>query len=74
MRAALDDDWYVSLFADRGGKKVAGEVTPEYALIGISGLKHLKRLAPDARIIFIMRNPVTRAWSQLLHLSNRKQS
>ena len=28
---------------------------------------HLKSLAPDARIIFIMRNPVTRAWSQLLH-------
>jgi hypothetical protein len=66
-RATLDDAWYASLFAQRGGKKIAGEVTPEYALIGEAGLKHLKRLAPDARIIFIMRNPVTRAWSQLLH-------
>ena len=73
MRPALDDEWYVSLFADRGGKKVAGEVTPEYALIGKSGLKHLKRLAPDARIIFIMRNPVTRAWSQLLHLCRARK-
>ncbi len=68
MRAGLDDDWYASLFADRGGRKVAGEITPEYALIGAPGLTHLKKLAPDARIIFIMRNPVTRAWSQLLHL------
>ncbi len=67
MRATLDDAWYASLFAQRGGKKIAGEVTPEYALIGEAGLWHLKSLAPDARIIFIMRNPVTRAWSQLLH-------
>lgn len=73
MRATLDDAWYASLFAERGGKKVAGEVTPEYALIGKPGLKHLKRLAPDARIIFIMRNPVTRAWSQILHLCRRRR-
>ena len=67
MHATLDDAWYASLFAQRGGKKIAGEATPEYALIGEAGLWHLKSLAPDARIIFIMRNPVTRAWSQLLH-------
>ncbi len=73
MGATLDDDWYVSLFADRAGRKVAGEITPEYALIGEPGLKHLKRLAPDARIIFIMRNPVTRAWSQLLHLCRARK-
>ncbi len=68
MRAELDDTWYASLFAARGGKLVAGEATPEYALIGEEGLRHIKRLAPDVRIIYIMRNPVTRAWSQLLHL------
>ncbi|HDL16502.1 MAG TPA: sulfotransferase [Rhizobiales bacterium] len=68
MRAGLDDAWYASLFAAREGKTVAGEATPEYALIGEAGLRHIKRLAPDARIIYIMRNPITRAWSQLLHL------
>lgn len=68
MREGHDDAWYASLFAARGGKTVAGEATPEYALIGEAGLRHIKRLAPDARIIYIMRNPVTRSWSQLLHL------
>lgn len=67
MRPDLDDAWYASLFEERSGKKIAGEVTPEYALIGETGFRHLAKLAPDARIIFIMRNPVTRAWSQLLH-------
>jgi hypothetical protein len=73
MGAELDDDWYASLFAERGGKKVAGEVTPEYAIIGEAGLRHLKKLAPNARIIFIMRNPVTRAWSQLLHVCRARK-
>ncbi|MEM8743709.1 MAG: sulfotransferase [Pseudomonadota bacterium] len=73
MRATLDDGWYVSLFADRGGRRIAGEITPEYALIGEAGLRHLKRLAPDARIIFVMRNPVTRAWSQILHLCRSRK-
>lgn len=67
MGGELDDDWYASLFADRQGKTVAGEATPEYALIGKKGFRHMKTLAPDARVIYIMRNPVTRAWSQLLH-------
>lgn len=67
MKPGLDDQWYASLFADRQGKAVAGEATPEYAIIGRTGFRHMKRLAPDARIIYIMRNPVTRAWSQLLH-------
>lgn len=67
MKPDLNDAWYASLFAGRGGKSVAGELTPEYALIGREGLRHMKKLAPDARIIYIMRNPVDRAWSQLLH-------
>ena len=73
MRPTLDDGWYASLFTDRGGRRVAGEITPEYALIGESGLGHLKRLAPDARVIFVMRNPVTRAWSQILHLCRSRK-
>jgi hypothetical protein len=67
MKPVLDDAWYASLFADRENKKVAGEFTPEYALIGKAGLSHMRKLAPDARVIYIMRDPVTRAWSQILH-------
>jgi hypothetical protein len=67
MRSPIDDAWYASLFRHRGGKSFAGEVTPEYAIIGRDGLAHIRRLAPEARVMFIMRNPVTRAWSQVLH-------
>lgn len=67
MKRPIDDAWYASLFKDRGGKRFAGEATPEYAIIGKEGYEHIKRLSPGVRILFILRNPVTRAWSQALH-------
>lgn len=67
LSGPVDDAWYAALFATRDGKRFAGEATPEYAIIGEDGFRHLHRLAPDARLLFIMRNPVTRAWSQALH-------
>ena len=67
MRDPIDDHWYASLFAERQGRSMAGEITPEYAVIGAEGLRHIHRLAPDARVIYIMREPVARAWSQILH-------
>lgn len=67
MRDPVDDDWYAALFRHRGTKRFAGEVTPEYAIIGRDGFEHIRRLAPAARVLFIMRNPVTRAWSHALH-------
>ncbi|MCG8561986.1 MAG: sulfotransferase [Hyphomicrobiales bacterium] len=63
----IDDAWYADLFRRRGACRFAGEATPEYALIGAEGFGHLKRLAPEVRILYIMRNPVDRAWSQALH-------
>ena len=73
MESPLDDQWYASLFRQRGGRSAAGEATPEYAIIGEQGLRHIKRLAPDARLLYIMRNPVERAWSQILHHCRRER-
>lgn len=67
MSDPIDDAWYASLFARRGGRAIAAEATPEYAIIGKAGFRHIARLAPGARLLYIMRNPVTRAWSQILH-------
>jgi len=67
MRRRLDDNWYRSLFAHRHVCRFAGEATPEYAIIGEEGFRHMRRLAPQARVLFILRNPVDRAWSQTLH-------
>jgi hypothetical protein len=67
MASPIDDAWYRRLFQHRGRSTLAGEITPEYAIIGKEGLSHIRRLAPEARVVFIMRNPVDRMWSQVLH-------
>lgn len=73
MRRSIDDAWYERLFAHRGNRRFAGEVTPEYALLGPAGFQHVRRLAPAARILFIMRDPVTQTWSQMLHYARSER-
>lgn len=69
MADPIDDRWYARLFEHRGDCRFAGEVTPEYAIIGEDGFRHLQRLAPGARLLFIMRSPVAQSWSQVLHFA-----
>ena len=68
------DGWYVSLFRPGRGK-VKGEITPAYSTLGRDGVARAHSLAPDAKLIFMMRNPVERAWSQAVmhaHKSGEK--
>ena len=47
-----------------GKGKMIGEITPAYSTLGPDDVRRVHRLVPDARIIFMMRNPVERVWSQ----------
>ena len=59
------DQWYASLF-EMGKGKVTGEITPEYGPLKAESVAHIHDLMPDAKIIFLMRNPMQRAWSHIL--------
>jgi hypothetical protein len=56
------DGWYASLFRPRKGQ-LAGEITPAYSLLGEDGVAHFRRLMPEAKLLFFVRNPIERAWS-----------
>jgi hypothetical protein len=60
-------DWYRSLFADHA--KVCGEASPNYSKRhrhrGVPS--RLRRLIPDVRLIYIMRDPIDRIVSHYLH-------
>jgi hypothetical protein len=58
-----DDRWYGSVFEPKDGK-VAGEITPAYSALDRERVAHVHSLAPEAKIVFMMRNPIERAWSQ----------
>ena len=60
--------WYSNLFLDKRNR-ISGELTPAYALLSKTELETLKRINPDLKVIFQMRDPVERAWSQtVMHL------
>ena len=58
-----DDKWYAQVFEPKRGK-MSGEITPAYSVLDHEKVAHVHRIMPDARIIFFMRNPIERVWSQ----------
>lgn len=62
------DDWYKSLFpVDR----IGGEITPAYALLNDTDVTGLAELLPEIRAIYLIRDPVRRAWSTLRYHESR---
>ena len=72
LKGPINDDWYVKLFPKSPDHKISGEFTPEYALIGLDGYTHIRRLAPNAKVLFVLRKPSEQAWSQYLHFRDRR--
>lgn len=56
------DSWYASLFPP-GGTEVRGEITPAYSLLSNADVAGVASLMPTAKILFLLRDPVERAWS-----------
>jgi hypothetical protein len=57
------DEWYASLF-ELGRGSVIGEITPAYSFLEPNVIAHVREIMPQAKLIFMMRNPIERAWSQ----------
>jgi len=48
------------------GDRVAGEITPGYAILPDDRIAFVARVMPRVRIVYLMRDPVERAWSQVV--------
>jgi hypothetical protein len=55
------DEWYLSLFKSLDG--IAGEISPSYSILEKEDVKKMHDLLPDVKLIFLLRNPIERAWS-----------
>jgi Sulfotransferase family len=58
-----NDRWYTSLFDISEPDKIRGDINPGYSSLTRESVENLHRLMPDAKIILLLRNPITRAWS-----------
>ncbi|MCX7403765.1 MAG: sulfotransferase domain-containing protein [Planctomycetia bacterium] len=59
-------DWYQSHFASAPPHCLTGEVTPAYAICNQHQIANMHAVCPRAKLLFQLRNPVDRFWSQCL--------
>ncbi len=69
---AVSDEWYGRIFGFADADRVAGEITPEYALLPEEAIRHIVRLNGKVKIIFSVRDPIDRAWSHMRMLISGK--
>ena len=60
-----NEQWYASLFQP-DSKQKSGDITPAYSTLSKESVARIHHLMPEVKIIFILRNPMQRAWSHAL--------
>lgn len=63
-------EWYKKHFPNKSPGKVTGEASPDYMYIEWVP-ERIHELLPDVKLIFILRNPVSRAYSHYWHVRRR---
>ena len=58
--------WYGSLFAE-SGDKIAGEITPGYAILEKDTIVRMASNNNELRAIYLLRNPIERGWSSIVN-------
>ncbi|HEX5787880.1 MAG TPA: sulfotransferase [Woeseiaceae bacterium] len=56
--------WYWRHFRE-AGERLAGDITPLYSTLSAARVSMIHGQIPDLKVIYILRNPVERAWSGL---------
>lgn len=66
-------DWYSSMFSDAQPDQVCGEASTDYAKFPKfpATAKRLAQTLPDVKLIYLMRNPVSRAYAYYRHVGRK---
>jgi hypothetical protein len=60
----MDIGRYAELFRFKGDA-ISGDITPAYSALDEETIAKIARQLPDVRIVFLVRDPVARAWSHI---------
>lgn len=60
----IDFGWYRRLFSAKGSD-ITGELTPAYCALPLATVQQIAEQLPDIKVIFLIRDPIARAWSHL---------
>lgn len=60
-RRNLGIEWYTQLFSN--DEYINGDITPAYSFLPIEVIQEIYQIMPHLRLIYLIRNPIERAWS-----------
>ena len=63
---------YSRFFAENPGK-ICGDITPAYSILSEERIRFIRRIMPATRLVFLMRNPIERAWSHAVMFLTTRQ-
>ena len=66
-------DWYRGLFAGGAPGTLCGEITPAYALLPEAIVREVRAAFPTLRVLYVIRDPIARAWSSALMALERAE-
>ena len=66
-------DWYRALFPGQPAGVKSGEITPAYAFLPSAAIGEIRSHYPDLRLLYLLRNPLERAWSSALMALGRAE-
>ena len=69
---SADAAYYQFMTENAAGARVAGDITPAYALCDEATLARMQTLAPTAKFIYLIRDPVARLWSHIRMIAQRR--
>lgn len=69
---SMELEKYSALFRFKG-EKLSGDITPGYSGLAAEAISAIGRRFPDLRVMMILRDPVSRLWSQLSMAHRRER-
>jgi hypothetical protein len=68
----FNGNWYKNIFSPAPSSSICLDVTPEYSCLPEEGVRFVAKFLKETKFIFIIRNPLDRAMSQLRMNISRK--
>ena len=59
-------EWYRALFPTQPPQVKSGEITPAYGFLSPDVIREIREFNPALRMVYLLRNPIERAWSSAL--------
>ena len=67
------ESWYKSLFSQAKSHQISGEITPAYSILEANDIARIKAVNPNIKMIYMIRNPIDRAWSAIRYNISRRK-